>query len=1145
MPDWTKETFVKAVRDKYPDYKDWSDDSLLTGVLEKYPEYRTQISNLKEMPLPISYKIPKEDNFSNKFKEAWKESTKRLKDINALTFKEITPVLPIFGLKPQLQGSDDALINAFEPILEVLEPKLEEPTGKRLGKEATLLGVMPLILLGSAVDDPVKTIKGVGEFFLNTFNDWMQAVRSPLDPLYDPLKTFKAQQEIKRTPLFHTIPILGLGGLFKTKIGKLTPKAAEQLSTKLAKDVVKEAQKRPELRKPFPPDITETSKLRAEQAIQRTEGERLSTVPEDFRTRELSNAQEVQKMFNRGRKESAEKYKFKLRSYLNKGVRAFVDVSGNIKRGLIKEGGAEGRKAVMEHDLVRGGGARASLMMKEVDNKIYKGLNKSDRLMLDDLIASRREIEIGEYKEGFKHPEGLTMGQFTDYIESFRTTNPKKYEQINKLADDYFKVQEQQFEQLNNAGLLTEQTYNTLKNKDYSPRKVLDYIDPDIIYTHEGRRITVTSSGLKRLEEGSFKLIETDSRMLLSQVVSRTQTRIARNQANQTLYKLATENPNNGIVEVMKGEKIPAGKDMISVMIDGKRNDMLLPREMAKEWVETDPIIQQGWAETMSWVSGAKVLRPMATGINPEFAIANFPRDIMHIYLTALDVGGKSVYSPHLPIFGGQMVMDLKVTAKDAFTRKGRFNDYIMEGGGMEFLTHQGGGGTSKVGGGELGRVGEYLGYLGETSEIWTRLALRERSLKRGKSPQEATWIARNYLDFAQGGNVAKAFDTAVPYLNAGIQGARGIFRSAKNNPSEFMMKASWIGATASSLWMANRFVNPETWEAIPDHVKAQNWIITTPHSYKDKDGNKRYVYYTVAKDQGQRVMATGFEMLMSKAFDNKVSEDQLKMAMGDFLPYEPTASIPPTFSALAGVMLNKDFYTREDIWKGYNVIDPSEEYYADTHPAWKSLSKIGKSPTAGISPERTKYAVSQFLTRRNIYTDAVGGAYKLITEGLPEKDKDKANEEILKNFPFIRKGFKVTPLYLRDKGIEETKIKESTASFKRNRTLDDLVQKHLEGKISKDEVIKFTRSFKDKNIQKSLVNRFKQHIAREGIPNMSWWKQVGKLSPEARAEEFHKRYETLNREEQDKLKAQAGKIPSFVSDRFKKRLNQLSKIKK
>jgi hypothetical protein len=226
-------------------------------------------------------------------------------------------------------------------------------------------------------------------------------------------------------------------------------------------------------------------------------------------------------------------------------------------------------------------------------------------------------------------------------------------------------------------------------------------------------------------------------------------------------------------------------------MVNGKRVEMLMPAELAHEWVLSDPMVNSQLTQMVGWLTGANILRPMATGYNPEFAITNLPRDILHSWMTTGE------WSSTTPIAAGQMIRDYVAVAGDAFTRTGRYCDYIMEGGGMSFLTHQGRLKQAAKPGGVFESIQKWFGYAGETSEIWTRLALRERALRNGKPPHEATFIARNYLDFSQGGSFAKAIDSGVPYLNASIQGTRGMFRAGAERPLQTTYKIAQLGGLA------------------------------------------------------------------------------------------------------------------------------------------------------------------------------------------------------------------------------------------------------------------------------------------------------------------------------------------------------------
>ena len=172
--------------------------------------------------------------------------------MNLKTFTDIpdalAKALPEYSENLQTE-SNDAFIDAFQPLLESLDPKSEEPILKRLGKESALFFVMAPYIPISILDDPVKTTKGIAEFFLSIVNDWIKATRLTTHPSYDAKESAEARDEIQRTPLFHIVPLLGVGGAFKAKIGKMKPAEAKVLAESLAKVVVKEAQK--DLSKPF------------------------------------------------------------------------------------------------------------------------------------------------------------------------------------------------------------------------------------------------------------------------------------------------------------------------------------------------------------------------------------------------------------------------------------------------------------------------------------------------------------------------------------------------------------------------------------------------------------------------------------------------------------------------------------------------------------------------------------------------------------------------------------------------------------------------------------------------------------------------------------------------------------------------------
>ena len=865
--------------------------------------------------------------------------------------------------------------------------------------------------------------------------------------------------------------------------------------------------------------------------------------------------------------------------------RATVDVSANIKRDLLKDFGELGKEAVIHHDLVRGAPKKSQYYISKSVSEIFGDLKPEQRKLIWKYIQAKRVSEVLDYKPEHKFPAEFSVEKNKFLIESIE----KKLPDVADRAEAYFDIFREKLVEMLDEGLITEEGFKGLSTHDiYEPiQHIIKKIDPHTDYIIGGKKITVTSSGLKPFKEGSESIMEYNAELLMGEYITRADAYIMKNRANKAMYSIAEAFPDNGIVrkakiirltkekigkalkaegvptdkaaeklswkelekagkamkKVRKGkpvfEETPAGYQSITAMIDGKPRKLFMPESMANEWVLSDPIVNAQVANIAGWLSGSKILKPMATGLNPEFALTNFPRDIAHIWLTTNE------YSPYIPKAGIQMGADLMATVGDAFLRKGSYFDYINEGGGMQFLTHQGKI-TSKVGG-KLGQLQDVLGYLGETSEIWTRIALRRRALKRGASPHEATWQARNYLDFNQGGPVIKAIDTGVPYLNAGIQGTRGIFRAFAERPAQTTFKVAQIGTLSTGLYLANKYSNPECWNSISERDKEANFIITTPLKYKDKSGNDKHLFFKVAKDQGQRFFCTLFDGMMAKYLGDPVDGHQIWMGLQDALPIMPTQNMPPTFDALLGYVLNKDFWTKEDIWRGVETKTPKykrNEYVPGfTHPA---LIEAGKY--TGLSPTRLGYMLQQYFTSGNIYTSLTGEGIRAIMGQLPEHYKDRTQEEILLGMPFIRRVAEATnPYEPYEKKTQETLDREAMRRYHQVKELDVLFDgyyRKLEETGSRDDTLKnqILEYIKAQPApdQGRLYDRFYKFGKLFHLSDKRWWLNVISANPEARAYIFYDRWKDVDDVEKKKLQQGLNKVPGVATDRFKSQLLQM-----
>lgn len=825
-------------------------------------------------------------------------------------------------------------------------------------------------------------------------------------------------------------------------------------------------------------------------------------------------------------------------------VRGFVDVSGNVKRNLVKNAGWVGQRAVEQKELIAGSPSRAQQIIEDAHKTIYDGLNRKESLVLDRIIDSRRKGEIDRYKvdqeTGLpteKHPmgmDGATHEQYLNNLQAIEGLDPAQVANLNKRSDAYFQVFKDQVDRMLDAGLIDAPQHQALSRHIYSPREFIQHIDPMEVQAGEGGGlINVPSSGIKPLSGGSINLLDYDSKKLMTESIARVENRIARNKANQSLYDMLLARPNNGIVEHVPQTGVPTGYAPVNVMIKGKPEQMMMPVEMAREWVKNDPLINQTMSEVLQWLTGSKILKALATGYNPAFAVTNMPRDIGLVWMA------NEQYSPHLPVAFGEALGDYAKTAADVFKRTGRYRDYINEGGGTELLTYYGRVGGQK----EVNKLTKALGYIGETSELWTRLALRERAIRNGSAPQEATHIARNYLDFSLGGNITKGLDVGIPYLNASIQGTRSIVRAAKNNPGIFSYKAAQLISLGMGLYFANKMVNQRSYDQVDDRDKEANFIVTTPFKFTDDKGDERHLFGKVAKDQGQRIFTSIGEAIAARYFEGKIPSDQLLQAIGDFVQITPTQLIAPLQTSLFSYILNKNFWANKDLWTGPKGIEPKEEYRPGETPDF--FVKLGQA--TGLSPARTYGAVGRILPYGNPFVGLVGGAYQALSGELDEKTRDKTTMQILTDNPSIRRVLSTTSPYAAIKESQaEIKQKGATQNWVQDRTVDDLSQKYL--KHPSPSILKELSDYIEKQPEEDqdrLTSRVSSMKELWNVPDRAWWMSLKHTTdPEIRAEVFFNKFQKSSPDEKKRLMDIADAATGIATERFINKLEELT-IKK
>jgi hypothetical protein len=847
--------------------------------------------------------------------------------------------------------------------------------------------------------------------------------------------------------------------------------------------------------------------------------------------------------------------------------REFIDRAGNIRVDLLDKLGKEGYDIVQKMYLSKGASALAASNLKQMRKEVYGGLSRNEKKVLDRIILVDRMLDIAKYKDPkqFKFPEGLGPIESTSYRETFDIVEklpPERAEVLRQRAEGYFEWMKKPLKDMLDAELITQTEYDNLASHNYRRIKLVEIYDkrqPNI-----GKRArTVYDSGVESLSRGrDTDIYEPSSEVMALEVFNRAYGRIMNNAANKALLDLAERDPSNSFVKtkvskedtnaqatalrekltsegkseehintevdkLLKLGKIPSGWNRIFVFDKGKRKSIYLSPEMGKEWITNSPEISYKLSRFLRYTSGAPILRTFATGINWAFALANLPRDIMHIQYAARaweDGKWKPVYNPTYPVYAMQMGRDLGSVFGDALLRKGRYDEYIKEGGGMEFLVHQGrllqkG---RHIEGGVINKIENLLGYFGETSEILTRLAIRERALRQGKSAQEATFIARDYMDFGQGGGVAKALDNAVPYLNAAIQGTRGMWRAMAENPVSSSYKLAQFSALTAGITVAMWKLSPESAKSLQGNVANQNNLcipLGDSFGFEDEKGQMRYPFFKVPLDPAQRFFKTFFEGATNKWLGNPVDSDSIVGALSSTSPVGVT-QLPPTVAGTLGYVMNKNFWLNEDIWKKTDKPFSWPQSKEESIPGQTPQAFIDLGKFTGLSPERTKYAVEQLVTGGSEVGYLLGQGYDAVFSDLPKKEREFHLAEVLSKTPVIKRFIGVTNPYSQfAKGIEEAAQESAVKKFVQDRGLDLRAEGYLFYKnTSPGEINEYMNSFKDKDVYNRLKERFDYQVAIKDLPNRSFWLRLKGLDTDARAKVYYDRLESANAEERAQL---------------------------
>jgi hypothetical protein len=482
--------------------------------------------------------------------------------------------------------------------------------------------------------------------------------------------------------------------------------------------------------------------------------------------------------------------------------KAMFDRQTDLKRGMRGIKNKEAKQAHAKLVDKAGASGFAGLRFKILDKKIYRGkfnrmLPKQDLDALDEIIYSRRMIAINEnraklrekaynglteeskkdldnivkykeskntnelnkikdrvgekaykdlldrseiYKEPYTGQDGFNESDAQRDLEDKRAElGEKKFNDLNRRADIYFDAFSENLKILKDSGRINEETYNNLKDVEYSPIKTIKYIIDDnkdlSDIDREAARIGITKDDIMSLTNKNENGIISDSRWLLMMNLNTVTNRAFENQMiNEMVDALEKATPkekstlseyfilDNPVVGEFKdgrpkrkydSESMPDGYRKVHYFKNGVDNYIIAREDIARQILDVKetkvvPAIEQfnedvpilGWLLKNIALTPSRMLRFFATGGNPFFILRNVPMDWGNaVFFTDVYshkwyeyfklISGVKAAVGFTKNFTKKMFNDLKRTILNGEIDK-VYMEYAAHGGLMESMSQEG-----------------------------------------------------------------------------------------------------------------------------------------------------------------------------------------------------------------------------------------------------------------------------------------------------------------------------------------------------------------------------------------------------------------------------------------------------------------------
>jgi len=379
---------------------------------------------------------------------------------------------------------------------------------------------------------------------------------------------------------------------------------------------------------------------------------------------------------------------------------------------------------------------------------------------------------------------------------------------------------------------------------------------------------------------------------------------------------------------------------------------------------------------------------------------------------------------------------------------------------------------TSPAGMGRaLRKAFDWYQETGDRSETINRAAIYQQARKAGRSHLEASYAARDLMDFTAGGtfSAVRLLSQVVPFFNARLQGMYKLGRGAAADPARFAVVTGAVAMASALLYLGMK--DDDDYKQLPDWARNSFWITKLP-------GTDQFVYIPKPFEIG----ALG--SVVERATELAFGGDDFRLGdfgrtVGTILSEQLSMNpVPQMVKPAMEAAFNYDSFRERDIDSvGQQRLPAGDRFTPST-----SAGAVALGRTLGLSPQRLEHLVRGYFGWLGTQALNVSDLLARPISGLP--DNPRRDLSRMDNWfvvgDFVKEADPRSSKYIQRFYDEQREVNQVYAAYSQARELGDLERAR---DLAGEDQLRVRALFKAADSQLRDVNTRIKSLERAALP--------------------------------------------------------------